>query len=125
MLPYTSRAYRNKKKNLPPGIDPTDLDPNTPTPLSPRSPGWYDLSTVVVHVGKMDAGHYISYCRRDDQWFKYDDNKVTLATEQQVLNAPAYLLFYIVRSLGGAVEEKKKPVEETAAAAVDGEGDEE
>ena len=123
MLPYTTQAHRNKKKNLPPGTDPIDLDPNGPTPLSARSPGWYDLSTVVVHVGKIDAGHYICYCRRDDQWFKFDDSKVTLATETQVLNADAYLLFYIVRSLGGVVEEQKKKAPEGETA--DGEGEEE
>ena len=128
MLPYTARAHRTKKKNLPPGTDPIDLDPSGATPLSARSPGWYDLSTVVVHVGKMDAGHYICFCRRDDQWFKFDDSKVTLATESQVLDADAYLLFYIVRGLGAAQvvkqqeEERKKNGGEDA---VDGEGEEE
>ncbi|KAI4149025.1 MAG: hypothetical protein LQ340_004820 [Diploschistes diacapsis] len=114
MLPYTTRAHRTKKKNLPPGTDPADFDPNGPTPLSARSPGWYDLSTVVVHMGKMDAGHYVCYCRRDDTWFKFDDSKVTLATEAQVLNADAYLLFYVVRSLGRSLppEEKKKKKKE-------------
>lgn len=71
----------------------------------PRSPGWYDLSTVVVHIGKLDGGHYICYCKRDRQWFKFNDNKVTLATEAQVLGAEAYLLFYILRNLG-PLEEK-------------------
>ena len=71
-------------------------------PFCPRSHGWYDLATVVVHVGKMDAGHYLCYCRRDDQWFRFDDSKVTLADERHVLEADAYLLFYVVRSLGSS-----------------------
>jgi hypothetical protein len=29
----------------------------------------------------------------------FDDHKVTLATESQVLGAEAFLLFYIIRSL--------------------------
>lgn len=98
MSPYTTAQHR-KKKSLP-------SDPLSPSsPLSPRSPGWYDLTSVIVHIGKMDAGHYICYCRRDDEWFKFDDNKVTLATEAQVLRADAYLLFYLVRSLGPGVED--------------------
>lgn len=27
----------------------------------------YDLMSVVVHVGEIDTGHYISYCRVGDQ----------------------------------------------------------
>ncbi|MCJ1477043.1 hypothetical protein MMC13_005714 [Lambiella insularis] len=96
MYPYTSRAYRNKKKAAEKEIP----SPAPNSPLASRSPGWYDLSTVVVHIGKLEAGHYICYCRRDDQWFKFDDSKVTLASEKQVLNAEPYLLFYIIRSLG-------------------------
>jgi ubiquitin carboxyl-terminal hydrolase 22/27/51 len=34
------------------------------------------------------------------KWFLFDDHKVTLASESQVLAAEAFLLFYIVRSLG-------------------------
>ena len=127
MTPYTTRALRFRKKNPGgPGLDAGDLPPTPPpsnssavsspnaaaaqngagggaagsNPFCPRSQGWYDLSTVVMHVGKMDAGHYLCYCRRDDQWFKFDDSKVTLADESTVLHADAYMLFYVVRSLG-------------------------
>lgn len=109
MSPYTSRAHRHKKKGLPAGIEPIDIDPSNPTaPLHARSPGWYDLNAVVVHHGKMNAGHYVCFCRRDEQWFKYDDSKVTLASETQVLQAEAYMLFYIIRNLGpGEAGEEK------------------
>lgn len=107
MCPYTTRAHRNRRK----GFDTKDLlSPSTGSPFSSRSPGWYDLSSVVVHVGKIDAGHYICYCRRDDQWFKFDDSKVTLASEAQVLSSEAYLLFYIIRSLGAMTDEKSNGI---------------
>jgi len=32
-----------------------------------RSKYVYDLSTAVVHKGKLDAGHYYAYCRQGDQ----------------------------------------------------------
>jgi ubiquitin carboxyl-terminal hydrolase 22/27/51 len=121
MSPFTTRAYRNKKKGLPQGVEPIDADPSNITPLHPRSQGWFDLSTVVVHHGKINAGHYICYCRRDDQWFKFDDSKVTLATEAQVLDAEAYMLFYVARSLGGNSDEKRKTGDEQ----IDAEGDDE
>ncbi|KAK4664493.1 uncharacterized protein QC763_506030 [Podospora pseudopauciseta] len=59
----------------------------------------YDLLSVVVHVGEIDTGHYVSYCRVGDQWFAFNDHKVEVAQKSDVLNAKAYLLFYIVRSL--------------------------
>ncbi|KAI1940335.1 hypothetical protein LOZ12_004568 [Ophidiomyces ophidiicola] len=59
----------------------------------------YDLLSVVVHIGDIDSGHYLTYCRQGEQWFKFNDDKVTLATESEVLDADAYLLFYTLRSL--------------------------
>lgn len=56
----------------------------------------YQLSSVVVHHGKMDSGHYISYARVNDEWFMFDDSKVVLVDEGQVLGAEAYMLFYVV-----------------------------
>ncbi|KAK8091650.1 ubiquitin carboxyl-terminal hydrolase [Apiospora hydei] len=44
--------------------------------------------------------HYVSYCRVGDQWFAFNDHRVELATKSEVLSAKAYLLFYIIRSLG-------------------------
>ncbi|KZF18900.1 ubiquitin carboxyl-terminal hydrolase 2 [Xylona heveae TC161] len=59
----------------------------------------YELSSVIVHKGSLESGHYISYSREGNEWFMFDDNKVTLALEAEVLEADAYLLFYIVRAL--------------------------
>ena len=105
MAPYTTRTHRQNKDRL---AVPEPSSPLPNSPLTPRSPGWYDLSSVVVHMGKMDAGHYICYCQRDGQWFKFDDSKVTVASEKTVLDADAYLLFYLIRSLSGTEKEKEK-----------------
>jgi ubiquitin carboxyl-terminal hydrolase 22/27/51 len=100
MLPYTSRAKGQ------------DVRENFELARSCV----YDLISVVVHVGEMDTGHYVSYCRVGDQvsyfmphggkdiltrrkWFAFNDHKVELAQKSDVLNSRAYLLFYIVRSL--------------------------
>lgn len=81
MTPFTTRAKRKA--------------------VSPRGikPYIYDLLSVVVHKGEINSGHYISYARKDGQWFQFDDNVVTLASEKQVLAAQAYMLFYIIRTL--------------------------
>ncbi|ETS02669.1 hypothetical protein MKX07_006860 [Trichoderma sp. CBMAI-0711] len=83
MLPYTNRARnRDSRENL-------ELERSCT----------YDLLSVVVHVGEIETGHYVSYCRVGDQWFKFNDHKVELARVSDVLGAQAYLLFYIIRSL--------------------------
>jgi ubiquitin carboxyl-terminal hydrolase 22/27/51 len=59
----------------------------------------YELSSVVVHKGKMDSGHYISYSKQEQQWFRFDDSMVVQVDEKEVLNAEAYMLFYVVAEL--------------------------
>ncbi|KAL1964020.1 hypothetical protein VTN77DRAFT_7566 [Rasamsonia byssochlamydoides] len=78
MLPYTTKPNSSK-------VD--------------KSRFMYDLSSAVVHRGKLDAGHYFVYCRQGDQWMLFNDDQVTAVTEAEVLNADAYLLFYTLRSL--------------------------
>jgi ubiquitin carboxyl-terminal hydrolase 22/27/51 len=83
MLPYTTKAKQRRAK----------MDQSRYT---------YDLASAVVHRGKLDAGHYYAYCRQGDQWFLFNDDQVTTATEADVLSADAYLLFYTLRSLSVA-----------------------
>lgn len=110
MFPYTTRGKKHWSQS--------GDDVQTPQV-------WYDLQSVIVHKGKLDAGHYVCYCRKADdvssspfqlrdpqwyqvtdvvQWFLFDDSMVTLASEADVLGADAYLLFYIIRSLDGVAE---------------------
>ncbi|KAK4549071.1 hypothetical protein LTR36_007527 [Oleoguttula mirabilis] len=57
----------------------------------------YDLSSVVVHKGKIDNGHYISYAKQSHEWFRFDDSMVVQVEEREVLGAEAYMLFYVAR----------------------------
>lgn len=59
----------------------------------------YELSSVIVHKGKIDNGHYISYSRQGDEWFRFDDSMVVQVDEKEVLGAEAYMLFYVVHEL--------------------------
>jgi ubiquitin carboxyl-terminal hydrolase 22/27/51 len=51
MLPYTNRARGQETK------DNYELARSCT----------YDLLSVIVHVGEIDTGHYVSYCRVGDQ----------------------------------------------------------
>lgn len=60
----------------------------------------YDLASAIVHDGAgLNEGHYIAYIQQGDRWCLFNDDKVTLVSEGDVLNADAYLLFYTLRSL--------------------------
>lgn len=122
MLSYTTRVLQPKTKKSSNGEAAEPPLPKYMQPLAPRSPGWYDLTCVVVHVGKMDAGHYVCFCRKEDQWFKFDDSKVTLAGEQMVLEQEPYLLFYVQRNLGPA--DKPKAADSSGIAKTSGDGEE-
>ncbi len=54
----------------------------------------YRLFAVIAHVGSLDSGHYTCFIRYRDSWFYLDDALVTLSSEEAVLSAPAYMLFY-------------------------------
>ena len=53
----------------------------------------YRLFAVIVHTGSLDNGHYYAYGLNDrDQWFEYDDAKITAIDNPK--NKDAYILFY-------------------------------
>ena len=48
----------------------------------------------------MGGGHYTAFCKNkvDNQWYNYDDSRVSPASEKAVQSRAAYLLFYRRRS---------------------------
>jgi ubiquitin carboxyl-terminal hydrolase 22/27/51 len=93
LQPYVGRARSKKGSNETNGAKNGDAEKGaSPRPL-------YELSSVIVHKGKMDSGHYVSYAREGDEWFLFDDSKVVLVEEKEVLAAEAYMLFYIVQEI--------------------------
>lgn len=58
------------------------------------------LITFANDTGKIDNGHYISYSRQGEEWYRFDDSMVVQVEEKEVLGAEAYMLFYVVQELG-------------------------
>lgn len=83
MSPYTTQHKQRSK-----AAKKTDLDR--------KQPVHYTLSAVIVHKGGIESGHYVSYSREGEDWFLFDDSKVVLVSESEVLGAEAYLLLYVV-----------------------------
>ncbi|CAN0901143.1 Translocase of chloroplast 90, chloroplastic [Linum grandiflorum] len=44
----------------------------------------FELFAVVTHSGKLDAGHYVTYLRLSNQWYKCDDAWITRVHENVV-----------------------------------------
>ncbi|KAI8350654.1 hypothetical protein B0O80DRAFT_123514 [Mortierella sp. GBAus27b] len=59
----------------------------------------YNLFAVINHQGKMDTGHYTAYVKHRGEWFSLDDHKVSLASQKDVLDSKAYMLFYVKQTL--------------------------
>lgn len=60
----------------------------------------YDLVGVIVHEGRgINSGHYVSYCYNASvgSWIHCNDARVSVASEQTVLQAQGYVLFYAHR----------------------------
>ncbi|KAF2835971.1 ubiquitin carboxyl-terminal hydrolase 2 [Patellaria atrata CBS 101060] len=93
MHPYTTAVLAPKQ---------VAKDRAIPSPHPPSTT--YELSSVIVHKGNLDSGHYVGYCKEGGDWFLFDDSKVVLVEEREVLKADAYLLFYVVREFDGARE---------------------
>ena len=65
----------------------------------------YSLRAVVVHLGAIDSGHYVTYRREPEnigqteasskpRWFYTSDSAVREVTIEEVLNTNPYMLFY-------------------------------
>jgi uncharacterized UBP type Zn finger protein len=65
----------------------------------------YHLSSVIVHKGQMDTGHYVNYTREGNEWFLFDDSKVTMVNESEVLKAEAYILVYVTSDVVSGTDE--------------------
>ncbi|TCD65249.1 hypothetical protein EIP91_002957 [Steccherinum ochraceum] len=90
----------------------------------------YDLFSVVCHDGHIDNGHYTCFTRHQDEWYYFDDDKVTHSTLGKCLRSQAYMCFYVKRNLdykpymtpsyivareAEAVKEKEREKEKEAA----------
>lgn len=54
--------------------------------LVPGSPKTvYDLYSIIVHSGDSKKGHYVSFIKKQNQWFKFNDAVVTKCTQDEAV----------------------------------------
>jgi len=56
----------------------------------------YDCYAVSNHYGNMGFGHYTAYAKNPitNQWYEFDDSRVSTISPDQVASSGAYNLFY-------------------------------
>ncbi|XP_008801905.2 ubiquitin C-terminal hydrolase 22-like [Phoenix dactylifera] len=59
----------------------------------------FELFAVIAHSGRIEAGHYITYLRLSNQWYKCDDAWIAHVSENIVRDSQAYMLFYVQKTL--------------------------
>ncbi|XP_073993837.1 ubiquitin carboxyl-terminal hydrolase 4-like isoform X2 [Rhodnius prolixus] len=59
----------------------------------------YDLIGVCNHYGHMGGGHYTAYCKNKNtkEWYCFDDNSVSIQSEEKIMSSAAYVLFYMAK----------------------------
>ncbi|CAN6449884.1 unnamed protein product [Victoria cruziana] len=94
MSPYLSSSImRSRFGNRIFSFDGDEME--YPTGLSPQ----FELFAVVTHTGKLDAGHYVTYLRFCDQWYKCDDAWITQVSDGVVRASQGYMMFYVQQKL--------------------------
>ncbi|KAF9483191.1 cysteine proteinase [Pholiota conissans] len=90
MAPYTTLAMKDS------GVAHNGANLAYPGPESMYE---YDLFAVINHEGQIDNGHYTNFARFQDEWYRFDDDKVTASSLGACLNSAAYMCFYVKRHL--------------------------
>uniref|UniRef100_A0A8D3BWR3 Ubiquitin carboxyl-terminal hydrolase n=1 Tax=Scophthalmus maximus TaxID=52904 RepID=A0A8D3BWR3_SCOMX len=83
--------------------------------LGSNNSGYYDLQAVLTHQGRSSSsGHYVGWVKRkEDEWVKFDDDKVSVVSPEDILRLSgggdwhiAYVLLYGPRRLEILEEEQ-------------------
>lgn len=99
MTPHTAR-YLKSRAILTSNLRPRSAKLSEFEAVVDSNPSFiYNLYCVIVHEGKIDTGHYKAYCKVNKNWFLFDDQNVTMASARDVLNAGAYMAFYLKENL--------------------------
>ena len=58
----------------------------------------YQLVGIVIHMGSLHSGHYVSICKNlvDHQWRLYNDSQVQTVSIKQATNQKPYLLLLLI-----------------------------
>ncbi|XVF48249.1 hypothetical protein PTKIN_Ptkin03bG0174900 [Pterospermum kingtungense] len=59
----------------------------------------YEIFAVIAHSGMLESGHYVTYLRLKNLWYKCDDAWISEVDEGIVRASQCYMLFYVQKLL--------------------------
>ncbi|KAK9279779.1 hypothetical protein L1049_013461 [Liquidambar formosana] len=65
----------------------------------------FEVFAVVTHSGMLESGHYVTYLRLRNQWYKCDDAWITEVDEGVVRASQCYLMYYVQKVLNRKANE--------------------
>nr|CAD1823153.1 unnamed protein product [Ananas comosus var. bracteatus] len=90
MTPYLSSSIiRGRFGNRIFAVEEDEVD--MPSELSSE----FEIFAMVAHSGRLESGHYVTYIRFGEEWYKCDDAWVTRVTEGVVRASQGYLIYYV------------------------------
>ncbi|KAI0502502.1 hypothetical protein KFK09_017455 [Dendrobium nobile] len=94
MTPYLSSSIiRNRFGNRIFAFEGDESD------LSGEISSEFEVFAVVTHSGGLDSGHYVTYLRLRNQWYKCDDAWITEVREEVVRALQGYMIYYVQKVL--------------------------
>lgn len=85
----SSSVIRNRFGNRIFSFEGDDLDSNSE----------FEIFAVITHSGMLDSGHYVTYLRLKNQWYRCDDSWITEVDEETVRASQCYMLYYVQKML--------------------------
>lgn len=59
----------------------------------------FEIFAVVTHSGTLESGHYVSFVRLRNQWYRCDDAWITEVDEATVRASQCYMIFYVQKTM--------------------------
>lgn len=59
----------------------------------------YEIFAVISHSGMLESGHYVTFLRLKNLWYKCDDAWISEVDEETVRASQCYMLFYVQKLL--------------------------
>jgi len=90
------------------GVSTKDANDHVSSKCGGRNESLYDLYGVVHHQGALSGGHYVASLKSeiDGKWRLFNDAQIYEISDNDVVDASAYILFYIRKDAKGATLDK-------------------
>ncbi|CAL9210800.1 unnamed protein product [Musa hybrid cultivar] len=59
----------------------------------------FEVFAVITHTGRLESGHYLTYLRLGERWYKCDDAWITQVSDGAVRASQGYMMYYVQKQI--------------------------